>query len=152
MSLNFDKYAVKGNEFVKLVADELNVPMEKAGRVIRAVLHALRNRVSHEESFQLMAQLPMCIKGVYVDGWKFDKVYNRITHLNDFFDEARKEDGDIAGYDFGNNKKAEIAIASVFKALKYFISDGEMNDVIGVLPAEIGHFIKKSIAGNELVI
>lgn len=105
MSLDFEKYASKGNEFVKLVAEDLKVPREKAGRIIRAVLHSLRNRISHEESFQLMAQLPMVLKGVYVDGWKFDKDFNRISHLDDYLDEVRREDGGLAGYDFGNNRK-----------------------------------------------
>ena len=64
MSLDFEKYAVKGNEFVRLVAEELDVSLDKAGRIIRAVFHALRNRRSHEESFQLLVQLPMSLKGV----------------------------------------------------------------------------------------
>jgi len=53
------------------------------------VFHALRNWLSHEESFQLLAQLPMALKGVYVDGWKFDKAFNRLSHINDFLDEVR---------------------------------------------------------------
>lgn len=146
MSLDFEKYAAKGNEFVHLVSEELQVPRDKAGRIIRAVLHALRNRLSHEESFQLLAQLPVALKGVYVDGWKFDKDFNRIHHVNDFLDEIRKEDRGLAGYDFGNNSKAEIAVASVFKALNNFVSEGEMNDITDVMPAELKEFIKESIA------
>lgn len=152
MSLDFEKYAAKGNEFVHLIAEELEVTRDKAGRIIRAVLHALRNRLSHEESFQLLAQLPMSLKGVYVDGWRFDKDFNRISHVNDFLDEVRKEDGGQAGYDFGNNSKARVAVASVFKALNYFVSEGEMNDIIGVMPSELKQFIKESITGNGTVL
>src|SRR5665647_338000 len=148
MSLDFEKYAAKGNEFVRLVAEELEVPRDKAGRIIRAVFHALRNRLSHEESFQLVAQLPMSLKGVYVDGWRFDKDFNRISHVNDFLDEVRQEDGGLAGYDFGNNSKARVAVASIFKALNYFVSEGEMNDIIDVMPTELKKFIKESIAGE----
>ena len=152
MSLDFEKYAVKGNEFVRLIVEELEVPRDKAGRIIRAVFHALRNRLSHEESFQLLAQLPMSLKGVYVDSWRFDKDFNRISHINDFLDEVRQEDGGLTGYDFGNNSKAGVAVASVFKALNYFVSEGEMNDIIDVMPTELKQFIKKSIAGNETVL
>jgi uncharacterized protein (DUF2267 family) len=151
MSLDFEKYANKGNEFVRLVAGDLEVPRDKAGRIIRAVLHALRNRLTHEESFQLMAQLPVVLKGVYVDGWKFDKDFNRISHLTDFLDEVRYEDGEQAGHDLGNNATARIAVAAVFKALSYFVSEGEMNDVIDVMPAELKTFIRESIAGGETV-
>jgi uncharacterized protein (DUF2267 family) len=152
MSLDFEKYAAKGNEFVHFVAEELKIPRDKAGRIIRAVLHALRNRISHEESFQLMAQLPMSLKGVYVDGWRFNKDYNRISHVNDFLDELRKEDGGLAGYDFGNNSKARLAVAVVFKALNYFISEGEMNDIISAMPKELKKFITESITGNGAVL
>jgi len=152
MSLDFEKYAAKGNEFVHRLAEELDVPKEKAGRIIRAVLHALRNRLSHEESFQLLAQLPMALKGVYADGWRFDKDFNRIHHVNDFLDEVRKEDGGLAGYDFGNNSKAQIAVACVFKALDYLVSEGEMNDIMDVMPAELKEFIKVSIASKDKIL
>jgi uncharacterized protein (DUF2267 family) len=152
MSLDFEKYALKGTEFVKLVAGDLNVPRDKAGRIIRSVFHALRNRLTHEESFQLLAQLPMALKGVYADGWWFEKDYKRISHVNDFLDEVREEDGGLAGYDFGNNKKAKVAVAAVFKALNYFVSEGEMNDIISIMPAELKDFIKETLAGNETVL
>lgn len=151
MSLDFEKYAAKGNEFVKLVSEDLEVPRDKAGRIIRALLHALRNRLSHEESFQLLAQLPMALKGVYVDGWKFAYDFDRIHHVDDFLDEVRKEDGGLAGYDFGNNLKAKAAVASVFKAMNYFVSEGEMNDIMGVMPLELKKFVKESIAGKETI-
>ncbi len=149
MSLDFLNYAAKGNEFVNTVAEDLNVPRDKAGRIIRAVLHALRNRISHEESFHLLAQLPMALKGVYVDGWKFEKEFIRIHHISDFLDEIRKEDGGLAGYDFGNNQRAELALTAVFNALSIYVSEGELIDVMASLPHEIRQFITKGISEKE---
>ena len=60
MLFDFEKNAVKGNEFVRLVAEELEVPLDKAGRIIRALIHALRNRLSYKESFQLLAHSCLC--------------------------------------------------------------------------------------------
>jgi uncharacterized protein (DUF2267 family) len=151
MSYNFEKYASKANEFVNTVAEDLKMPKEKTGRIIRAVFHALRNRISHEESFQLIAQLPMALKGVYVDGWKFDKGFNRISHVKDFLDEVRQEDGELAGYDFGNDEKAKHAVTAVFKALSYFVSEGEMEDIIATIPKELKVLIKKMAAGSREV-
>jgi uncharacterized protein (DUF2267 family) len=151
MSLNFEKYASKGNEFVHLVAEDLEVSRNKAGRIIRAVLHALRNRLSHEDSFHLLAQLPMVFKGVYVDGWKFDKIYKHITHLSDFLDEIRQEDGGLAQYDFGNDIKAKQAVTAVFKGLNFLISEGEMNNIIAVMPAQLKKYIKEVIAGEGTI-
>lgn len=151
MPLDFERYAAKGNQFVNLVSADLQVPQRKAGRIIRAVFHALRNRLTHEESFHLLAQLPLALKGVYVDGWRFDNVFNRISHLEDFLDEVRHEDGGLAVFDFGDNSKTQIAVASVFKAMNYFISEGEMNDIIDVMPAALKMFIRESVAGDEAV-
>lgn len=152
MSLDFEIYAAKGKEFVSLVADELNIPPVMAGRVIRAVFHALRNWLSHEESFQLVAQLPMSLKGVYVDGWKFDKDFGPIVHLNDFLAEVRREDDGRAGFDFLNNSKAVLAVAAVFKALNYFADEEEMNEIINVLPAGLKSFVSESISGTGTVL
>lgn len=149
MALDFEKYAIKGNELVNLVAGELQVPPSSAGRIVRAVLHALRNRLSHEESFQLMAQLPMALKGVYVDGWKYNKDYVRISHTHEFLDEIRKEDGGLAGYDFGNDTRAKKAVAAVLKALSYFIAPGEIDHITGMMPAELQHFIEESLGGKK---
>jgi uncharacterized protein (DUF2267 family) len=152
MAGDFDKYAVRGKEFVKLVAEELKVPRDKALRITRAVLHALRNRLSHEESFQLLAQLPMMLKAIYVDGWKFKREFRRISHVSDFLDEVRLEDGGTAGYDFGNDARARTAVSAVFKAMNYFVSEGEVNSIIAVLPAELKEWLRESMASNESIL
>ncbi len=152
MALDFEKYAIKGNEFVHLVSDELKIPKDIASRIIRAVFHALRNRLTHEESFQLLAQLPMVLKGVYVDGWKFDNTFHKIKHIEDFLDEVRKEDGGTAGYDFGNDLRTKNSVSAVFKALHYFVSEGEMKDMIAMLPVDLKKLIRESIGGKETVL
>ena len=152
MSTHLDKYAAKGNEFIKLVATGLEIPRDMAERVTRAVFHALRNCLSHEESFQLMAQLPMVLKGVYVDGWKYSRAFQRLKNLEDFLDEVRKEDGKMAGYDFGNNQRATEAVAAVFNAMQFFVSEGEMSDISGMMPREIQEFIRKTLEGNNIVM
>jgi uncharacterized protein (DUF2267 family) len=152
MSLDFEIYAARGKEFVSLVAEELAVPQVKAGRIVSAVFHALRNWLSHEESFQLLAQLPMSLKGVYVDGWLFSKDNNRISHLNDFLDEVKQEDRERSGYDFTDPSKAMAAVAVVFNALNYLVSEEEMNDVLNVIPPALKIFLKESMTGKGTVL
>lgn len=141
MVLDFEKYATKGNEFIRLVSLELEVPRDMAGRITRAVLHAIRNRVGHQESFHLLAQLPMAIKSVYVDGWKFNRSQQRLRHIADLLDEVRLEDGKLSGYDFGDNTQALRAIKAVFNSVAEFVSPGEMKDLLGTMPNEIREFL-----------
>lgn len=152
MSLDFDKYAAKGNQFVNLVAEDLEISREKAGRIIRAVFHALRNRLTHEESFQLLAQLPMALKAIYVDGWKFGKDFKRIKYVTDFLDDVRRQDANLVSYDLEDDESARLAIAAVLKTMNAFVSEGEMNDVIGILPPRLKEFFKESLAGNDYIL
>jgi uncharacterized protein (DUF2267 family) len=155
MSLDFLQYATKGNAFVNAVAHELEVPRDQSARIIRAVLHALRNRLSLDESFQLLAQLPMALKAVYVDGWKPNGDYVRIRHLDEFLDEIRQEDGGMAGYDFGNNQRALKAVSAVFQALHEFISEGGFEGLVFTLPESFQTWLKpflrqQSVGGSSL--
>ena len=53
----------------------------------------LRRRLTLDESFDLLAQLPMCIKAVYVDGWKPALFPDKsIKTLEDFIREVLEED------------------------------------------------------------
>ena len=143
MSLDFIQYAAKGNAYVNRVAETLQVQRDQAARIVRSVMHALRNRLSHEESFQLLAQLPMALKSVYVDGWKHSDNYIRLRRPEEFLDEIRKEDDGMAGYDFGNNKRAALATAAVFNVLFESISEGEVQGLINTLPESLQIWIQK---------
>lgn len=145
MAMNFDKYASKGNEMVGMLADDLQVPRDKAARILKAVLHGMRNQLSTDESLQVVAQLPMMLKAVYVDQWNPSRTFRRIHTLEEFFDMIRGEDGNMAAYDFGNNESAKKNTRAVFRTLNYYLSEGEFNDVKAVLPAEIKKFIADSI-------
>ena len=71
MALNFNQYATEGNTFLKEYTKEMNLgkDRDKAGRILAAILHSLRDIISTEESLQFIAQLPMFLKAVYVNGW-----------------------------------------------------------------------------------
>ncbi len=140
--MQFEKFAAKGNEWINKIAQLGEMPGEQAGRILKATLHALRNRLTIEESFHLLAQLPMALKGVYVDGWKLPQVFERIRHLHEFLDEIRSIDGATAAYDLGNDEKAKQRVGIIFQILHEHISDGEMENILGQFSDEIRHFIQ----------
>lgn len=152
MSLEFDKYAAKGNELINKLADDLMIPRDSAGRIVRALFHVLRKRITIEESFQLIAQLPMALKGVYVDGWNPTSHIERIQHLKEFLDDIRQEDGPTAGYDFGNDEKAKEAVKSFFRTLSFYVSKGEMEDIANTLPNEVKKLVVSSIGLSKSVL
>ena len=139
MALNFNKYVQKGEEFINDVAIEIGDPDDKArtGRIMRAVLHAFRDCVTPVESLQLISQLPMLIKAIYVDGWKIRNDGQRMRHLRDFIEAVREADGIENNYDFVTDYEVQEAIQAVFRVIKNHVSQGEIHDVIAVLPAEL---------------
>ncbi|MDN5205016.1 DUF2267 domain-containing protein [Fulvivirgaceae bacterium BMA10] len=139
MTLNFKKYAEKAERMVEELAIQLGIPdrRDTAGRILRSVLHALRNRISLEESFQLMAQLPMALKSVYVEGWRPSKQQKTVRTIPGFIKEVMKEDGKPGRHDFSTLKDGENAIRAVFKVLENHVSEGEINHIRNAMPEEL---------------
>jgi uncharacterized protein (DUF2267 family) len=139
MALNFNKYVTDGEHFVKEVAIELDAPWDaaKGGRILRAVLHALRDRIPPRESLQLISQLPMLIKAIYVDGWQMKDDARQLRHLGDFIEAVREAGGKATIDNFVTDYDVERAIHAVFKVLKNHVSEGEIRDVLATLPGEL---------------
>ena len=139
MQTPFNKYTIQGNLFLSQLADELNMPKNKTRtlHILKAVLHGIRNRISPEESAQFMAQLPMLLKAVYVDGWQIGKHQKRINTLEEFVDEVYDLGGAYKGLAFGDRIEAERGIQSVLKILKNYISEGEFNDILASMPTKL---------------
>lgn len=144
MSLNFDKHAAMGNEIVNALAEDMKVSNEKAGRLLRGVLYALRGRISIDESLQVIAQLPMALKAVYVDQWDPWHSFRRIHRVEEFICELRRHDKTDAR-DLEDEEFAKGAVKNVFRTLKRFLSDEEFKDVVAALPDELKEFINDGI-------
>ncbi len=147
MALDFNKFAEKGNKFIKELAKEFGHPEDtaKAGRKLRAILHALRGCLTVQESMQLLAQLPMFLKAVYVDGWNYGRVKKKIKSEMDFMEEVRRFDFGSADFDFKEDEDIEINTLLVFQQLRKYISPGEMEDLRAVLPKELKYFTAKEL-------
>lgn len=139
MQTPFNKYALKGNEMLKQLAEGLGIPDDKdrALNVLKAVLHGIRNRITPEQSAHFISQLPMMIKAVYVDGWQIGKHQNRINTFDQFVEEVYQLGGGFESYTFDEIGDAETGIQVVFSVLKHYISEGEFNGILATMPAEL---------------
>lgn len=139
MLFNYKKHEQGASLFLKEIAKELDTPEDipHAGRVLVAVLHALRDRITTEESIHLISQLPMYIKAVYVDGWKTSKNYPKIKRKEEFLADVRSQTERTAERDFGDFQNTRREVEAVFKVLKNHVSEGEINDIKSQLPEGI---------------
>ena len=139
MPLNFEKNAQKGNKFLNELAAEFGDPMDtnRAGRMLRCVFHVLRDHLTLEESFQLLSQLPLALKALYVDSWTPQRHRMKSRTITDFFNEMIREDGYSSLKDFSTGADVLDAVHLVFKTLRRHISEGEFRNMEAVLPKDI---------------
>jgi uncharacterized protein (DUF2267 family) len=128
----FERTLQKTNRWLNHLMQVLPTEDRQAAYLaLRATLHALRDRITVEEVAQLGAQLPMLIRGFYYEGWdptgKPLKIRNKEQFLDRIANEFRTPDG----------KDPEDVARAVFTVLVQRISDGEIEDVKQVLPADI---------------
>lgn len=148
MALNFNQYATEGNTFLKEYAKELDLgkDTEKAGRIFVAIMHALREIIPPEESLQMVAQLPMFLKAVYVNGWRIKKTRVKVKQVAEFLDLVREHDGSAAVNDFEySDEVAEQYVETTFIFLRKYISNGELQDIRNSLPKNLKNLIQFNI-------
>jgi uncharacterized protein (DUF2267 family) len=97
---------------------------------MRATLHALRDRLTVDEVAQLGAQLPMLIRGFYYEGWDPSDKPPRERHRAQFLERIERE------FRGGERIDPERVARAVFTVLAKRVSEGEIEDVKHVLPAE----------------
>lgn len=96
---------------------------QRAYRLLRTVLHVLRDHLGVDEAAQLAAQLPVMIRGIFFDGWNPSKTPLRLRSAEEFIERVQRDfETDPLG-------DAEDAIAAVIGVLRAHVSAGEMEDV-----------------------
>jgi uncharacterized protein (DUF2267 family) len=122
----------KAHVWLKELADELGVPdQQQSLQVLRAFLHALRDRLSVDETAQLAAQLPLLIRGVYYEGWIPSRAPAHYRDAATFLDHIARE-AHLAG-----RTEASFAAAAAVRVLDRHVSAGETAKVRRVLPPEL---------------
>lgn len=100
-------------------------------RLLRSVLHALRDWLQVNESADLAAQLPTIVRGIYYDQWRPAATPVKQRSKADFL--ARIE------RDFFNDPIAELerSVSAVFQLLSAKVTAGEITDVRHALPTDL---------------
>lgn len=99
---------------------------------LRAALHTLRDRLSLGEAAQLGAQLPLLVRGLYYEGWRPAGEPWKERHREAFLARLKHE---MHGY--AEKKEPEAVARAVFLVLSRHVSEGEIEEVRQLLPAEI---------------
>ena len=122
----------KAHIWLNELAGELGVEdRQYAYRALRAVLHALRDRLTVDVAAKLAAQLPTLIRGIYYEDWDPSRTPLPIHDVDAFLDHVVGE-GRMSG-----ETEASLAVTAVARVLREHVSEGEIDDVLAVLPDKL---------------
>ena len=136
----WDNAQSKSSSWISDLSDHLgwaNAPLTLLA--LRAVLHALRDRLPPDEAVELSAQMPLIIKGVYFDQWDPSATPVRIRTREEFLGLVRTNLQRAA-----RDIDPERLTRAVFKLLSERVCEGEIRDVRSVLPAQVAELWPKT--------
>lgn len=99
-------------------------------KVLRAVLHQLRDRLTVEETADFAAQLPLMVRGLFFEHWQPHKVPRKVRSRKAFLDELSAE---VLPHTY----PVEWAVTTVFGLLARHCDAGEIAHVQSQLPEDI---------------
>lgn len=143
MSLDFDKYAREGNDFVNRLAERLGHPEEKeqVAILLRSVLYALRDRISIAENLHVVSQLPMFLKALYVSEWSYSDDLERVETTEGFSEKIEAYQRQYGESDFDWKASTPELATKVFAEIERYLTEGEVKDIKSQLPPEIAFLV-----------
>ncbi len=127
-----DRSVEKTHIWLDELAGQLGVDDHRqAYRVLRAYLHALRDRLTVDEAAQLGAQLPELIRGIYYEGWNPSSTPVRYRGYAEFLDRI------AADAELDGETSASYAVGAAATVLRRHVSAGEIDDVRAQLPEDL---------------
>ena len=128
----FDSTLQKTHVWLHELQELAHLPDQHAAfQALRAVLHALRDRLSVDVTAHLGAQLPVLIRGVYYEGWHPAGKPERVRSQQEFLDQIR------IGF-LGPEAIDPARLAhGVFHLLNHHLSPGASEKIRQVLPREL---------------
>lgn len=120
------------NAWIDEVAEELGTDNRRdAYRALRGFLHVLRDRLTVDETAQLAAQLPVLVRGIFYEGWDPSGTPHHYADADAFLTELARRAG------LHGTTEASFAAAAAYAVLARRITEGELVDVLAVLPREV---------------
>lgn len=103
-------------------------------RLMRTILHLVRDHLLVDEMAQFSAQLPLLIRGMFFEGWVPKRTPLKDRSAGGLLRAVEEQMGDTEEY------RGSEDIKYVFELLNNHLSRGEIEDVRASLPGDIRAF------------
>ena len=138
----FEKTIQTTNQWLNEIGKDLGPDKQRCYHALRAVLFALRDRLTVDEAADLSAQLPMLIRGIFYEGYRPSAMPQKIRTRDEFLAKINENLQNI------RPMGAEEAARAVFRVLEQHIPMGEMNEVKQMLPPDIRSLFPGSMGAS----
>jgi len=128
----FDETIHLTNRWLNELQSDLDLDSkQQAYHLLRVVLHHLRDMLPVNTAIHLSAQLPMLVRGFYLENWRPGSDINHPRTLDAFLDAVAE--------DFTPTEITSTAgaVNAVFYLLSQHVTEGEIKQVIECLPGPI---------------
>jgi len=131
----FDKTVQESNLWLKDIMDRLDTKdRHHAYSSLRAVLHALRDRIGAESAAHLGAQLPMLLRGLYYEGWDPTDKPTKERHEEAFLAHIARE------LPRAEESEVERGALAVLDVLSKHIDRGAAAKIAAMFPQDLRKF------------
>ena len=125
----------QAQEWIKGLAEHTTFENdEQAYSYLRAVLHAVRDRMTVEEAAHFGSQLPMVIRGFYYEGWRPALAPNEYETAEAFYERVQES---LGGTPVPSGVPVAEGAHAVVALLDQNVDPGQMEHVRTQLPKEI---------------
>jgi len=139
-AISFEKFTQEFEYWLWTIAENMDLDdrPDIAFQALRGVLHAIRDRIIPNEVFDLSAQLPLMVRGVFFEGYNLKDKPDKFN-ADEFLEIIEQ------GFYGNTSVDAETALKAVLKVLYEKVSEGELEDIYSGMPKDIKKLWKDSL-------
>lgn len=143
------KHRPRLHEFLFDLANEIQsaTDLGKGFRILKAVLHALRDSIHVESAIQAQSCLPDFLIPVFQEGWKPFEEKHALGANQDFIKEVCIHEGKMNHYDLPERVAAE-RVRAVFRVIEKYVGPKKLPYLKEVYPNELKYILKQD-SGDE---
>lgn len=125
---NFDRTLQKTHDWLNEIGDATGPDKQHQFHALRAVLWALRDRLTTEEAFHLSSHMPTLVRGIYWEDYRPTGKPDKYRSREEFLERVSQTLEGAAPIN------PEDAARAVFAAMQTHVSPGELEHVKGMVP------------------
>lgn len=127
----FDRTLQETHDWLNEICETVGPDRQRAYHALRAVLFALRDRILTEEAFDLSAQLPLLVRGIFWESYRPVDKPDRYRSREEFLGKVSE------GLGLQQPMAPEDCARAVFGVLAKHVRPGEVEQVRQALPEDV---------------